>query len=415
LSLVIFLIYSNARNELSKHLVNVGFGGTEAASIARFSTGEVGWFVLFLLASVGAVYLIQSGALSGRRAKWAGVLLGLILVVDMARANAPWIRYYDYKEKYASNPIVEILKDQPHTYRIAMPPFQLGQQFGLFQQIYHVEWMQHLFPYYNVQSLDIPQEPRISGEKAAYLGALSTNMVRLWELANVRYLGGMAGNFATALNQQFDPVKNRFRVHTAFNFFQKPGKETIGVEVTNAGPYALIEFTGVLPRAKLFAKWQVMTNGQDMLARLANPAFDPTQTVLVSDSIEPPAESAAALDPGTVDFLSYAPKRIELKATATAESILLLNDKFDPGWKVSVDGHPADLLRCNYLMRGVRVPVGTHTVTFSFSPSNTIFYVSLAAVLFGLVLCVLLVVIPTPSESKIESTNRKRPASTPQS
>ena len=50
---------------------------------------------------------------------------------------------------------------------------------------------------------------------------------------------------------------------------------------------------------------------------------------------------------GTVEFASYSPKQIELSVKAAAPSVLLLNDKYDPDWKVSVNGQPAKLLRCN--------------------------------------------------------------------
>ena len=89
---------------------------------------------------------------------------------------------------------------------------------------------------------------------------------------------------------------------------------------------------------------------------------------------------------GTVVFTSYAPKRIVLQAKADSSSVLLLNDKYEPNWKVSVDGKPAPLLRCNYLMRGVYLPPGAHTVEFSFAPSVDTLYVSLGAVLVSLLL-----------------------------
>jgi hypothetical protein len=44
----------------------------------------------------------------------------------------------------------------------------------------------------------------------------------------------------------------------------------------------------------------------------------------------------------------------------------LLNDRFDPQWSVTVDGKTSTLLRCNYLMRGVQLEPGPHTVKFSF-------------------------------------------------
>ena len=55
-----------------------------------------------------------------------------------------------------------------------------------------------------------------------------------------------------------------------------------------------------------------------------------------------------------------------LKTKASFDSVLLLNDRFDPAWRVTVDGRPAPLLRCNYLMRGVQLAPGDHTVEFTF-------------------------------------------------
>ena len=91
--------------------------------------------------------------------------------------------------------------------------------------------------------------------------------------------------------------------------------------------------------------------------------------MLVADPLPAPAPgSLTNQNAGTVDFASYAPRRIVLQAKADAPAVLLLNDRFSPIWKVSVDGKPAKLLRCNYLMRGVYLPPGSHTVAFRFSP-----------------------------------------------
>ena len=70
--------------------------------------------------------------------------------------------------------------------------------------------------------------------------------------------------------------------------------------------------------------------------------------VLVADPSVPHPPPPSTLNPqlstnsGTVEFTSYAPKRIVLQAKAGAPAILLLNDRFDPNWKVSVDGKPGD-------------------------------------------------------------------------
>jgi uncharacterized membrane protein YfhO len=63
-----------------------------------------------------------------------------------------------------------------------------------------------------------------------------------------------------------------------------------------------------------------------------------------------------------------------------------LNDKYDPNWQVQVDGKPAPLLRANFIMRGVYLAPGSHTVEFRFQPPVGALYVSLTAIGLGLVL-----------------------------
>jgi hypothetical protein len=48
-----------------------------------------------------------------------------------------------------------------------------------------------------------------------------------------------------------------------------------------------------------------------------------------------------------------------------------------------VDGKPATLLHANYIMRGVQLASGAHTVEFRFAPPVNLFYVSLSAIILG--------------------------------
>ena len=106
-------------------------------------------------------------------------------------------------------------------------------------------------------------------------------------------------------------------------------------------------------------------------------------------------------DPGTVNIVGYSSRNVRLDAGVATPAILLLNDKFDPTWHVSVDGRPAPVLRCNYLMRGVYLEPGAHKVEFSFQPDVGLLRVSLAAIGVALLLLAVLMVAglfyPTPS------------------
>jgi hypothetical protein len=407
-SLVAWLIYSDSRHRLAAYLQEVDFDSIMADAIAGFSIRQAGWFVVLLALALGLVALLAGGFFSGRRARVGAILLGLLLVGDLGWANVPWVITWNWVRKYATNPVIDFLREKPYEHRVAVLPFHAPPQLALFSELYDIEWKQQLFQYYNIQSLDVVMMPRAPVDYIAFESALffdgTTNtlhhVTRRWELTNTRYLLGAAG-FLDVLNQQIDPLQHRFRIAARFDIAAKPGiPNPIGLDELTAvikpdGQYAVFDFTGALPRAKLYANWQVNTNDEAAVKELASAEFNPDQTVLVADPLPAPGSASATnQNAGTVEFTSYAPKRIVLQTKAGVPSVLLLNDRFDPNWKVSVDGKPERLLRCNYLMRGVPVPPGEHVVEFRFAPPINTLYVSLTAVALGLGLCGFLALYP---------------------
>ena len=395
-SLLAWLIYASEKPGLVRYLRTVGFDDEGLANqIAAFSIGQVGWFIVLFALSAGLCVLMIAGVFAGKRAKLGGLLLGLLLVVDLGRANLPYIFHWDYKQKYASNPIIDFLREKPYEHRVA----DLRSS-SFFEELYRIEWSQHHFPYYNIQSLDLIQRPRVPADEEAYELALTPRsadtyylMARRWQLTNTRYLLGPAG-FLDMLNEQFDPSQHRFRIVQRFNIRLKPGveefhqrlEELTAVPADN-GDYALFEFTGALPRAKLYSNWQISTNDSATLKTLASTNFDPLQQVLVSPPLPAaPVVNATNENSDTVEFKSYVPKDIKFDAKANVPTVLLFNDKFDPHWQVLVDGKPAELLRCNFIMRGVYLTPGVHTVEFNFTLPNGPLYVSLTAIIFGILL-----------------------------
>ena len=399
-SVLAWFIYSASHDRLAAYLQEVDFDADMAAAIAKFSIRQAGWFLLFLGLALGLVALMLTGFFSGRRARAGTILLGLLLAVDLGRANVPWVATWDWERKYASNPVIDFLREKPYEHRVAVLPFSPPRQLALFTQLYDIEWKQQLFQYYNIQSLDYVMNPRPRQDEIAFETALyfdrSTNtlhrVTRNWELTNTRYLLGAAG-FLDVLDQQIDPIQHRFRIAARFDIAPKPGIQNptsldeLTAVIKPDGQYAVFEFTGALPRAKLYSNWQISTNDQVTLTNLASAEFDPERTVLVAESSVPKPQASSSLNStNSVEFTSYAPKRIVLQAKAGSPAVLLLNDRYDPNWKVRVDGKPEPLLRCNYLMRGVYVQPGTHTVEFRFEPPVGTLYVSLAAVAMSLLL-----------------------------
>ena len=101
-SLLAWLIYAVQKPNLVAYLKTVGFSDENmAGQIAAFSVHQVGWFILFFAFAMGLFALILSGAFAGRRAKWGGIFLGTLLVLDLGRADLPWIVFWNYPQKYA--------------------------------------------------------------------------------------------------------------------------------------------------------------------------------------------------------------------------------------------------------------------------------------------------------------------------
>ena len=97
--------------------------------------------------------------------------------------------------------------------------------------------------------------------------------------------------------------------------------------------------------------------------------FDPRREVLLA--------SGAAADVTTptsgseeVRLVSYDAQRIAALVESPSDGYLVLTDTWYPGWKVSVDGRSAELLRADLIFRAVFLPAGKHEVVFTYEPAS---------------------------------------------
>jgi uncharacterized membrane protein YfhO len=79
-------------------------------------------------------------------------------------------------------------------------------------------------------------------------------------------------------------------------------------------------------------------------------------------------DGPAAAAPGSARLAKYGDERVAVRTEADEPSLMVLTDVHYPGWKATVDGEPAEIERVDYLLRGVMVPAGAHTVEFTYEP-----------------------------------------------
>ena len=57
---------------------------------------------------------------------------------------------------------------------------------------------------------------------------------------------------------------------------------------------------------------------------------------------------------------------IRLRTHSAGPRVLVVSENYHTNWSVTVDGQAAQMLRANYVWKGVVVPAGTHEVEFRY-------------------------------------------------
>lgn len=78
-----------------------------------------------------------------------------------------------------------------------------------------------------------------------------------------------------------------------------------------------------------------------------------------------PTKDSSAL----IRLVSYAPNHLEYAYQAGSDQLVVFSEiYYDKGWVATIDGEEAPYLRCNYVLRGMKVPSGLHKIEFRFDP-----------------------------------------------
>ena len=72
-----------------------------------------------------------------------------------------------------------------------------------------------------------------------------------------------------------------------------------------------------------------------------------------------------------ITLKKYAPNKLIYQTKAVTEKLAVFSEVYYPrGWKATIDGQDAEILRVNHVLRAMVVPAGEHEIVFSFEPST---------------------------------------------
>ena len=72
---------------------------------------------------------------------------------------------------------------------------------------------------------------------------------------------------------------------------------------------------------------------------------------------------------GTINLDSYRPKKLVYQSNNDTKGFAVFSEIYYPhGWVARIDGNEVPIFRTNYILRGLEVPAGQHTIEFTFEP-----------------------------------------------
>jgi hypothetical protein len=124
-----------------------------------------------------------------------------------------------------------------------------------------------------------------------------------------------------------------------------------------------------LPRAYLVNRWRIVPQEKAFEhLRLGDVDFSAEVLLEREPGLVGVGFPWPAVEPA--EIVSYEAERVVIEADAPSASLLVLSDTHYPGWRATVDGEPAPILRANGLYRAIALEQGSHRVVFDYAPGS---------------------------------------------
>jgi hypothetical protein len=160
----------------------------------------------------------------------------------------------------------------------------------------------------------------------------------------------------------------------------KADDKPIFKKLVEIGKADIFENTRAMPRVWMVGETRLMADADIVrsIRRGELPEggmFDPTKLALVSDAgmksegfTSPPKAVKVDNFSGSAKVISIENRKVLLGAETSTGGFLVLSDLFYPGWKATVDGRQQEIVRTNYVLRGLEIKPGKHSIEFCYEP-----------------------------------------------
>lgn len=343
-------------------------------------------------------FLLLRVGYEARWKSWARVFLITFLVADLL-GNMGFYGKERSEDYFKKTEILKLVTADQEPFRIFSTPKTIaldtpvlighGVPFDLIKEK-HLPSLNMLFRAHDIWGIDVVRLKR--GEdlykKLTTLPSISDS--RLIDLYGAKYIVSVT------------PLEGDSRFELVYARLE--GLEGGREELLKQHTIKLYRNRNALPRAWLVRDFQVM-DAEAVLSAITQKDFDPWRAVFLDE--EPgweeksgghrgaPLQNIKNMNDGageplrglpkSVKFIAETNNRLSLRVEAETDSILVLSDTYDPGWRVFIEGREEKVLRANYNFRGVAVPGGTSRVEFIYNPFS--FKLGIGLTVVGAIAC----------------------------
>ena len=116
---------------------------------------------------------------------------------------------------------------------------------------------------------------------------------------------------------------------------------------------------------------KVVENADSAIVNL--PKIDTkTQAIVEKEYADFVVSNSAIDNAASIKLTSYHPEKLEYSYSAETENNVAFSEVFyDKGWNAYIDNQPVDHFRLNYILRGLKVPAGKHSIRPKIDPKST--------------------------------------------
>ncbi len=120
--------------------------------------------------------------------------------------------------------------------------------------------------------------------------------------------------------------------------------------------------------------YKIVENADAEIAAINN--FNPASTAIVDQRYAEfvQGKSFNKDTNGNIELTEYEPNYLKYSCQAATEQLVVFSEiYYDKGWDAFIDGKESPYFRVDYVLRGMVIPAGNHTIEFKFEPKS--FYV----------------------------------------